>query len=194
MLGDLSLMPTLLIAFSVAFAVAMPAWTPLSRRFGKREVFVIAGLVQASGCLVFFFATPIPITIACAALVGAADGGLSTLGASLGADVTARSAARSGQHKEGVYFAVWSFGGKLAVGAAILLVGLVLDAGGFVPGAAQDAQAQLAIRTLLGAVPASLVFASTALMLRYPPEPGRAPTSAAAGRPPHSALGSRSPG
>lgn len=170
-LGSLSLMPIYLVAFCTAYVATMPVWTPLSRRYGKRSVFIAAGVVQGMGCVVFFFAPALPLALCCAALVGAMDGGLGTLGSSIGADITGRAGARTGERKEGTYFSVWSFGTKAAIGIAIGVVGVVLDIGGFVPGAEQSAGSQLAIRALLGAIPAALVFSAAAVMLRFPAEP-----------------------
>jgi GPH family glycoside/pentoside/hexuronide:cation symporter len=60
---------------------------------------------------------------------------------------------RTGQRKEGAYFAAWSFVAKLANGIMVLLVGVALDAAGYVPNVPQTATVRWAMVFLIGGMP-----------------------------------------
>jgi len=60
---------------------------------------------------------------------------------------------RTGERKEGAYFAVWNFVRKTAYGLSAMGTGLMLDAVGFVPNAVQSESTQHAMRAIFGLVP-----------------------------------------
>ena len=60
---------------------------------------------------------------------------------------------RTGQRKEGVYFAAWNFVYKGATGVMLLLTGFVLQGAGFVPNQEQTMTVQVSIVTLYGLFP-----------------------------------------
>ncbi|MCZ6782248.1 MAG: MFS transporter, partial [Proteobacteria bacterium] len=93
------------------------------------------------------------LATAIAALGGAAGGGLDVLFPSLQADVIDYDELRTGERKEGVYFATWHVAAKSATGVAGMLVGFVLSSTGFQPNVAQSESAQLAMRSLMSGLP-----------------------------------------
>ena len=60
---------------------------------------------------------------------------------------------RTGERKEGSYFAAWAFVAKLASGLMIGLVGLTLDRVGFVAGVDQAPEVKRAMVFLMGGMP-----------------------------------------
>lgn len=155
LLGDLALMPVVLVAYVGPLILAQPIWLPLSRRFGKREIWLAAAAVQAAGLGGFFFgdAIPFPLLLGLVAIAGAADGGTSVLGTSIKADVIDADELRTGERKEGLYFAMWGLAMKTSFGIGIFFVGFVLQLASFEPGTSQPASALWAIRALQGLVP-----------------------------------------
>ncbi|MEN8182635.1 MAG: MFS transporter, partial [Myxococcota bacterium] len=87
-LGDLGYMPRIMLAFVVPHVLLLPAWGPLSRRFGKREVWIVSRTVEAAAIAGLFFAPEIGVTavMALAAIAGGMDGSTSVLRRSLQAD------------------------------------------------------------------------------------------------------------
>jgi GPH family glycoside/pentoside/hexuronide:cation symporter len=81
------------------------------------------------------------------------------------AAVIDEDASRTGERKEGVYFAAWNFVQKCSGALVVLLLGASLQLAGFEPNVAQGPSADLAIRLCLSALPASM-FALGAVLLR----------------------------
>jgi GPH family glycoside/pentoside/hexuronide:cation symporter len=102
-----------------------------------------------------------------AAAGGVAAGALDVIMPSLQADVIDWDELRTGQRKEGVYFAAWNLAEKLALGVAGGATGLALAASGFVPNQPQDGAALLAMRLLLSLFPLGCYAAGAMLFARF---------------------------
>jgi GPH family glycoside/pentoside/hexuronide:cation symporter len=74
---------------------------------------------------------------------------------------------RTGQRKEGVYFAAWHLAEKLALGVAAAATGLALAASGFAPNQPQGGSALLAMRLLLSLFPLACYSAGALLFVRF---------------------------
>jgi GPH family glycoside/pentoside/hexuronide:cation symporter len=88
-----------------------------------------------------------------AAFAGLANGCGGTLGPSVQGDVIDYDEYKTGERKEGSYFAAWNFVYKSALGVMLLLTGFVLDFAGFVPNVEQTMQVKLAMVSLYGLFP-----------------------------------------
>ena len=168
--GDLALLPQLLLAFSVSHVAAMPVWPPLSRRFGKRRIWLLACSVSALAVgALFALSTPegISAVLVLAAIVGASAGASSTIGTSIRADVIDYDEDQTGERKEGAYFALLGVASKAAFGLSVLIVGVALDVSGFAPNVAQSAATTWVMRVLLGLVPCVMLVAAIALMFGF---------------------------
>jgi GPH family glycoside/pentoside/hexuronide:cation symporter len=81
---------------------------------------------------------------------------------------------RTGQRREGAYYALVSFFQKLGTGAALWVMGQVFEAAGYInplagePLPDQSASAVFAIRLFMSLIPALLLFIAVAFALRYP--------------------------
>jgi GPH family glycoside/pentoside/hexuronide:cation symporter len=116
-----------------------------------------------------FFAGPGDwLYIAVLAGVAGIGGGCGAVVApSIQADVIDWDELRTGERKEGAYFAVWSFVRKSAFGVTAGIAGLALAATGFVPNAEQGPATLLAMRALFGLFPGACYLAGTLLFLRF---------------------------
>ena len=92
------------------------------------------------------------------------DGSGSVLWPSLQADVIDYDEYRTGERKEGAYYAASGFVGKCAAGLGALLVGVALELTGFEPNVEQTEAALDGLRLLIGPVPCALVLAAVAVM------------------------------
>jgi GPH family glycoside/pentoside/hexuronide:cation symporter len=75
---------------------------------------------------------------------------------------------RTGRRKEGAYYGIWTFFSKIGSSLAMLLSGIILQAGGYIADAVQSGKALFAIRLIIGPVPAA-VFVGAALLMRFYP-------------------------
>ena len=98
---------------------------------------------------------------------GTMSGCGSVVGPSLKADVVDWDEGRTGERKEGAYFATWNFAQKAAAGIAGWLTGSMLALSGFEPNVAQGESALLGMRLLVSAWPFALHLAALVLVLRF---------------------------
>ena len=149
--------------------LAFPAWLALSRRFGKRDPWIAANALKACGFAGLYFVGPDTgmLMASMSLLVGVAQGCSIALPAAIKADVIDVDELRSGERKEGAYFAGWNLVEKLASGAAIASVGALLQFSGYEANAPQNEDAVWAIRLLFSMVPFALHCVAIALLLRF---------------------------
>ncbi len=142
-------------AYVFSAIASIPGWVWLSRRLGKRQVYLWA-LVACGTC---FGATMllgegdlVPIILL---MIGAgATGGCATaLGPSILADVIDHDEVETRQRKEGAYSAATGFAYKLATGIVIFAAGAALEAAGFVPNKPQAPGTVLTLKVLFGGLP-----------------------------------------
>src|SRR5208337_3770440 len=77
-------------------------------------------------------------------------------------------AIHSGKRNEGAFYGIWLFTSKIGQALAWLATGLVLALGHYVANSAQAGTAKLAIRFLVGPLPALFLFGALALIQFYP--------------------------
>ncbi len=163
-------MTGILIGSAIAAAlVFFPIWFPLSHRFGKRNPWIVANLVKAAGFGLIFFAEPDAwiVIISSVVLIGSSQGAGGILGPSIKADVIDYDELMTGQRKEGAYFATWNLASKSAIGAAVILVGFVLQASGFEPNVEQSESTLSTIRWLSGGLPLIFSLSAAFLLMRF---------------------------
>jgi GPH family glycoside/pentoside/hexuronide:cation symporter len=155
--------------FVVAGVISIPAWIALSRRMGKRKVWLVAMVGQAVCFGATLLLDPDDIAAICILLAGAgmsnACGG--AIGLSMLADVVDADEIATGERKEGAYFAAWGFALKLAVGTIVAGVGFALELSGFVPNAAQPPATVLMLRLLFAGTPVVAAVLAFGLMWRF---------------------------
>jgi GPH family glycoside/pentoside/hexuronide:cation symporter len=168
-LGDARAFPALLGCFFVASLASIPVWLRVARRVEKKPLLSAAmagtGLIMAAlfavgpGDRVLLFSL--------AAAGGFVGGALDVLMPSLQADVIDWDELRTGERKEGVYFAAWHLAEKLALGIAAAVTGAALAASGFVPNRPQGDTAILALRLLLSLFPLVCFTAGALCFVRF---------------------------
>ena len=151
--------PLIIFAYMLPSTASVPLWIPLSRRFGKIPVWifgmVLTGLSFGGMFFLPFLETVearLTLIIVMAAFAGLAAGCGGTIGPSVQGDVIDYDEYKTGERKEGSYFAVWNFTYKSALGFMLLLTGFALEAAGFVPNQPQSMTVQLTMVSLYGAL------------------------------------------
>ena len=74
---------------------------------------------------------------------------------------------KTGERKEGTYFATWNFVFKLATGITLVLTGFALDLAGFIPNVEQSASAKRVLLLLYGAFPMFCYLLGALIFYRY---------------------------
>jgi len=168
-LGDAGAFPLLLGCFFVASLVSIPVWLHIGQRVDKKPL-LVGSMVAVGGILGAMFAVgegDHALLFSLAAAGGVAAGGLDVIMPSLQADVIDWDELRTGQRKEGVYFAAWHLAEKMALGVAAAVTGLALAGSGFVPNQGQGETALLAMRMLLSLFPLACYSAGALLFVRF---------------------------
>ena len=152
--------PAIILAFMLPSSLSVPLWLPLSRRFGKIRIWGASMCITGISFGLMFFLPflgsveeKLALILTLAVFAGLAHGCGGTIGPSIQGDVIVYDEYRTGERKEGSYFAAWNFVYKSALGVMLLLTGFVLEVAGFVPNQDQTMQVQLAIVALYGLFP-----------------------------------------
>ena len=148
-----------ILLYLIPSVLSVPLWVPLSRRIGKKAMWLFSMVVTGFGFGSMFFlfyleGAAADILISVLALIcGFGAGSGAVVAPSIQADVIDYDEYRSGKRKEGTYFATWNFVFKSATGITLMLTGFVLSASGFVPNVEQNDSAKLALLTLYAIFP-----------------------------------------
>jgi GPH family glycoside/pentoside/hexuronide:cation symporter len=158
-----------------AMLVTIPVWLALARCFGKRRVWLgsLVGRAAAFAAVVVLPADATGAMVVDMLVIGSLFGCGAMLGPSLEADVIEDDERRTGERKEGAYFAAWNLAAKGSAGAAIVLSGIVLQLVAFEPNAVQQPAARAGIVLLFGGFPALFYLVAAALLARLSLASGR---------------------
>jgi GPH family glycoside/pentoside/hexuronide:cation symporter len=155
---------------SAAFA---PLWPKVARRVGKVRLWrysMIATALAFGGLFpVLYFQGPLqlPGLFTLLFIAGLAGGCGGTMGPSVQSDVIDYDELQTGERKEGMYFAVWDFVFKSAIGMMALLTGFTLQATGFTPNETQPESARLAMTLLFSIFPLLCYLVGTWIFTRF---------------------------
>ena len=158
-----------MLAFMAPSALMVPVWPALSRRVGKRNLWLLGLTLLGAASLAFLRLSKgdVALFAVSAAVAGVAAGCFAMLVPSVQADVVDWDEYATGERKEGAYYSSNILAVGLATGLTLAASGLVLQWAGFRPNADQPASVDLALRCLFGAYPAVTSLATAALLWRF---------------------------
>jgi GPH family glycoside/pentoside/hexuronide:cation symporter len=164
-----NLAPAFMFLYFVSALLFIPAWIWLSRRVGKKKLWLFSMATMAVGFCGLFFIDEHTLWLCyvVAFVVGLGGGCANVVGPSVQADVIDVDEYLTGDRKEGAYFAVWNFVRKSGVGIATMLTGLVLGWVGFEAGHDQSDQTLLAMRVLFSFAPGLCYAVGTVLFIGF---------------------------
>ena len=171
--GAPAMAPLVILAYMVPSAASVPLWIPLSRRVGKIRLWMFSMLLTGfsfGGMFALAFIDMdlrLGLMFILAVFAGLAAGCGGTIGPSVQGDVIDYDEHRTGERKEGSYFAAWNFVYKSAFGIMLALTGFVLDLSGFVPNQPQTMTTQVWMVGLYGAFPLVCYSIGAALFARF---------------------------
>jgi GPH family glycoside/pentoside/hexuronide:cation symporter len=159
---------------SAILFIPLSVW--LARRLDKRRAFILGtgSWIIALVALFGLGADQVMLAYVLAFLSGAGIATAYVIPWAMVADIIEYDEVKTGQRREGSYYAFASFFQKLATGVAIWALGQVLSATGYVtptaamPAPDQPAGAIVAIRVFIGLVPAALLVLAILFAWRYP--------------------------
>jgi sugar (glycoside-pentoside-hexuronide) transporter len=153
------LAPLIILSYMIPSTLSVSFWLPLSKRFGKINLwmFSMIGTGIAFGFMFFLpFMSEGPrlmLIFFLAVIAGLAAGCGGTIGPSVQSDIIDYDEYKTGERKEGSYFAAWNFVYKSSMGVMVILTGYVLQFSGFVPNQEQSMQVQISMVSLYGLFP-----------------------------------------
>ncbi len=154
----------------------IPFWVWVARRLDKRRAFVLGTASWIVVLLGIFFldSSQVALAYVLAALAGSGIATAYVIPWSMVPDIVEVDELRTGQRREGSYYAFASFFQKLATGIAIWAMGQALALTGYItpvtgrPLPVQPSQAVGAIRLFMGPIPVVLLVLAILFAWRYP--------------------------
>ena len=161
--------PPAIALYMVANVLFVPVWLPLSRRFGKKALWLASMLLTAVsfGSMIFVHEGSIALLNVLAFIAGTAAGCGNMVAPSIQADVIDWDEHATGERKEGSYFAAWNFVFKVANGLTLQLTGIVLSFSGYMPNVEQTEGVKFTILALYGLFPMACYLIGSALFSRF---------------------------
>jgi GPH family glycoside/pentoside/hexuronide:cation symporter len=150
--------------------LAIPVWVALARRFEKKSLWLYS-MVQGGigfGLLLFLGENGWPLMTVSSLLAGSAQACGNSIGQSLKADVIDLDELRTGERKEGAYFAAWSFVLKLGNALLASSAGFALYLAGYVPNAEQSPLVKTTLLLLMGGMPLAGYAVGALVFARFP--------------------------
>jgi Na+/melibiose symporter-like transporter len=122
------LYPIYVLVYYTASVIGVSPWMRVSKRFGKHKTFMgcIAWYSVWASVLPFVPAGEFGLFLVVMTLKGCSVAAMLALAASMAADAVDIDFARTGEHRAGLYFAIWGFlrKGAYAVGGALALAAI----------------------------------------------------------------------
>jgi len=152
--------PLIIFAYMLPSTLSVPIWIPLSRKFGKVNLWVFSLFltgVSFGGIFLILFAPDVEVRLLIifigAFFAGIAAGCGGAIGPSIKGDVIDYDEYLTGERKEGSYFAALNFVYKSAYGVMLLLTGFALEYSGFIPNQDQTMEVKFVLTSLYGLLP-----------------------------------------
>jgi Na+/melibiose symporter-like transporter len=153
----------------IAALASVPLWLGLAHRFSRRRLWLasLAGRAAVFGAI-FFLPPSTWLLIGTNLSIGALFGAGNIFGPAVQADMIDAEARRSGERKEGTFFATWSLVERSGQGVAIALSGLVLALSDFAPNVTQEPSGLLGLRVLFAGLPCGFYIVAALLLAGGP--------------------------
>ena len=162
-----------LALFSLAGLASLAPWRWIIKRRGKREVYIASVALYGLGMASWFLWQPGEaewLFYGRAALLGVFSNGTLVCALALLPDTMEYDRLASGENREGLMSGIFTTVEKIAGALGPLIVGLLLEASGFVEGAdaaAQPESALMAVKLGISLAPALLCLAAVPVLIAY---------------------------
>ena len=155
----------------VTAMVFIPVSVAVAKKIGKRRTYQICFVIIGTACalvsgLGHTLSAPFFLLLLVYAGIGVGFSYVAPF--AMVPDTIEYDAALTGERKEGAYYGMWTFISKAGTALSLFLSGQILNLGGYAANAAQSPGAKLAIRLIIGPIPAVLFLAAFILIQLYP--------------------------
>lgn len=161
-----------MVILLVTAMVCIPVSVLVSKRIGKKRTYQFSLLVLATACLVIFFLGHVlgsSFFLAMMVFAGVGIGFGYVAPWAMVPDAIEYDAVRTGNRKEGAFYGMWTFTSKVGASLSIFLMGLILGWARYSANLPEQGEgARLAIRLLIGPIPAAIFLAAIVLVQFYP--------------------------
>jgi GPH family glycoside/pentoside/hexuronide:cation symporter len=160
-----------MMALLLTAMVFIPISVLISKKIGKRRTYQICFLVIGAACAAVSAAghlLPPHLFLGLMVFAGIGVGFSYVAPFAMVPDTVEYDAVRTGERKEGAYYGMWTFISKVGAALSVFVSGLILNWGGYVAKAVQGPKALLAIRLIIGPIPAVIFLGAFVLMRFYP--------------------------
>jgi len=152
----MSLFMLALVAFSVVGMLIVP---PIARRVGKKAVFFWGGVIMAAAFAgIYFAAGSLPLMFVCGCIGAAAMAGPLVGSFSMVSDTVEYGKWKTGTDVRALNFSVFVFAQTIGISLSSLVVGVVLDATGYIANQPQTGRAESGILWLFSLIPAVITL------------------------------------
>jgi GPH family glycoside/pentoside/hexuronide:cation symporter len=167
--GTLTTVSMMMLLLTAMIFIPVSVW--VSKKIGKRRTYQICFAVIGIACIAVSalgHLLPPPFFLGLLVFAGIGVGFSYVAPFAMVPDTVEYDAVRTGERKEGAYYGMWTFISKAGAALSMFLSGQILSLGGYVPRAVQGPGARLAIRLIIGPIPA-LIFLSAFILMRFYP-------------------------
>jgi GPH family glycoside/pentoside/hexuronide:cation symporter len=162
--------PAMIVLLLVAM-VFIPVSVFVSKKIGKKKTYQICFIIIAAACMgIFFLGESLGVNFFLGIMVFAGIGvGFSYVAPfAMIPDTVEYDAAKTGERKEGAFYGMWTFVSQLGTALSVFLAGLILSAGGYIADAIQTEGSLMAIKIIIGPLPALIFVIAIVLIQFYP--------------------------
>jgi GPH family glycoside/pentoside/hexuronide:cation symporter len=170
-LPGLNLTTISMLALLLTAMVFIPVSVAVSKKIGKKTTYQICFAIIGSACVIVAsigHLLPPPVFLILLAYAGIGVGFSYVAPFAMVPDTVEFDAVKTGERKEGAYYGMWTFISKTGTALSMLLSGFILKLGGYAANQVQGPGARLAIRLIIGPIPALIFVAALVLMQFYP--------------------------
>jgi GPH family glycoside/pentoside/hexuronide:cation symporter len=163
-------LPLVMLAMLVTIGLFLFPWKAVSDKINKGPSYALGLFIASCAVIATFFYphAPTPLIYATAILAGIGFSAQYVFPWSMLPDVIEYDQVATGERREGIYYGVWAFLGKLTGAFGIAVTGWALKLFGYVPNVEQSSTALLGIRLFFGPVAAGVLLISLPLLIWYP--------------------------
>lgn len=163
-------MPLVMLLLLVTIGIFLFPWKLVSDKINKGPSYALGLFIASLAVIATFFYphAPTALIYVTAVVAGLGFSGQWVFPWSMLPDVIEYDQAVTGERREGIYYGVWAFLGKLTNALGIAVAGWALKLFGYVANADQTSQALLGIRLFFGPVAAGVLIISLPLLIWYP--------------------------
>jgi GPH family glycoside/pentoside/hexuronide:cation symporter len=163
-------LPLVMLLMLVTIGIFLFPWKAISDKINKGPSYALGLFIASLAVIATFFYphAPTPLIFVTALVAGLGFSGQWVFPWSMLPDVVEYDQAVTGERREGIYYGVWAFLGKLTNALGIAVTGWALKLSGYVANAEQTPTALLGIRLFFGPIAAGVLIISLPLLVWYP--------------------------